>query len=105
MIALNEPPPHPPARSLRAGVEAVSTPSFGSAPTHLLASRMLEVDAGPGSAGDGLGASPGAFPPPEARLRPLQRVGPYRLLARLGRGAQGRSGRRSGGVAATGSWR
>ncbi|MDG3002197.1 serine/threonine-protein kinase [Paludisphaera mucosa] len=89
MIAVNDPSPRGAARGPRLRPVDASHAATPSALTHLLIS---------GAAGDSCGMSldsgiiatsapPAA--PRDSRLRPFQRVGPYRLLARLGRGAQG----------------
>lgn len=88
MIAANDPaswgdPPRP-----RAGISA--EPSMNSHATHVLISHLLEEAAGADSESPVLGPTPTSTPSASTvRLRPFQRIGEYRLIARLGRGAQG----------------
>ena len=90
MIAANDPSSLNDPCRLRDG--GGLEPSFHSHATHVLMSRLFEESAVMDSQAPGLDASP---PPassgPAMRLRPFQRIGEYRLIARRGRGEIGRA--------------
>jgi len=86
MIVANDSPPRGAGGGPRPRVDPLVHSATPSALTHILISGPFEGSGGPGSASD---PARGDAPSPESRLRPFQRIGPYRLLARLGRGAQG----------------
>ncbi|WP_165250127.1 serine/threonine-protein kinase [Paludisphaera soli] len=90
MIVAKESPADEVSREHHPGVDDAfsATPS---ALTHILISQPLDESSGLDATSIGARRGPiaPAPPPPASRLRPFQRIGPYRLLARLGRGAQG----------------
>lgn len=78
--------PHPPHRVARILSSDGLATAFSSV-THALSPRSWVGLDGLSNASTGV---PGlSAPTAMARLRPLQRIGPYRLISRLGRGAQG----------------
>ncbi|WP_165067341.1 serine/threonine-protein kinase [Paludisphaera rhizosphaerae] len=92
MIAAKDPASWGVSPSPQTGIEV--EPSLHSHATHLLMSRLLDEPAGLVSESPVVGLSPtptptSSAPQPAMRLRPFQRIGEYRLIARLGRGAQG----------------
>ncbi|AMV38307.1 serine/threonine-protein kinase [Planctomyces sp. SH-PL62] len=88
MIVAKDSPTSEAARGPRLRIDAVASSAATSALTHILMSSPLD-------AGEASSAPPGVEPDRSAtaaggnRLRPFQRIGAYRLLVRLGRGAQG----------------
>lgn len=91
MIAVN----HPPQRGARPAASDGLGTAFSTA-TFPLDTRSWAGSPGMSDALTSL-TGPSARPR-EARLRPLQRIGPYRLISRLGRGAQGEVWKAVGGA-------
>lgn len=90
LIAAKDPASWGVSTGPQAGIEV--EPSLHSHATHVLMSRLLDEPAEMISESPLLGPSPtptSSTPQPAMRLRPFQRIGEYRLIARLGRGAQG----------------